>query len=109
MPSRTPRKHDDLDFPGFGFVEQILTYRQAVCNDWRRVRGLNAPWGVHWRRQISDFQHHLLIGNAGSGEIAVYDVNSGASMVSSATPADMHPKRPLVGTAFWQRSGSWTQ
>lgn len=39
---------------------------------------LNAPWGVALApANFGFFSNHLLIGNAGSGQIAVYDADSG--------------------------------
>ena len=70
-------KHDDFDFPGFGFVEKFSPtgkrLQQLEHGPW-----LNAPWGVALApSNFGFFSNHLLIGNAGSGQIAVYDVDSG--------------------------------
>jgi len=70
-------KHDDFDFPGFGFVDKFSPTGKLLQ---RLEKGpwLNAPWGVALApANFGFFSNHLLIGNAGSGEIAVYDVNSG--------------------------------
>jgi uncharacterized protein (TIGR03118 family) len=70
-------KHDDFDFPGFGFVDKFSTGGKLLQ---RLERGpwLNAPWGVALApANFGFFSNHLLIGNAGSGQIAVYDVESG--------------------------------
>lgn len=70
-------KHDDFDFPGFGFVDKFSPQGKLLQ---RLTHGpwLNAPWGVALApANFGFFSNHLLIGNAGSGQIAVYDVDSG--------------------------------
>jgi uncharacterized protein (TIGR03118 family) len=70
-------KHDDVDFPGFGFVDKFSPTGKLLQ---RLEKGpwLNAPWGVALApANFGFFSNHLLIGNAGSGQIAVYDVDSG--------------------------------
>lgn len=70
-------RHDDLDFPGFGFVDKFSPSGKLL----QRLEGgpwLNAPWGVALApADFGFYNNHLLIGNAGSGQIAVYDVASG--------------------------------
>jgi uncharacterized protein (TIGR03118 family) len=70
-------KHDDFDFPGFGFVDKFSPggklLQRLESGPW-----LNAPWGVALApANFGFFSNHLLIGNAGSGQIAVYDADSG--------------------------------
>lgn len=70
-------KHGDLDFPGFGFVDKFSPsgklLQRLESGPW-----LNAPWGVALApANFGFYSNHLLIGNAGSGEIAVYDLASG--------------------------------
>ena len=70
-------KHDDFDFPGFGFVDKFSSNGKLLQ---RLEHGpwLNAPWGVALAPpNFGSFSNHLLIGNAGSGQIAVYDADSG--------------------------------
>ena len=70
-------KHDDFDFPGFGFVDKFSSNGKLLQ---RLEHGpwLNAAWGVALAPpNFGFFSNHLLIGNAGSGQIAVYDVDSG--------------------------------
>ena len=70
-------KHDDFDFPGFGFVDKFSPTGKLLQ---RLEKGpwLNAPWGVALApANFGFFSNHLLIGNAGSGQIAVYDAESG--------------------------------
>ena len=71
------KRHDDFDFPGFGFVDKFSPDGELLQ---RLERGpwLNAPWGVALApANFGFFSTHLLIGNAGSGQIAVYDAESG--------------------------------
>jgi uncharacterized protein (TIGR03118 family) len=70
-------KHDDFDAPGNGFVDKFSPTGQLLQRldhgNW-----LNAPWGI--ALAPSDFgfySNHLFVGNAGSGQIAVYDADSG--------------------------------
>ncbi|HLH09086.1 MAG TPA: TIGR03118 family protein [Terriglobales bacterium] len=70
-------RHDDLDFPGQGFVDKFSPNGKLLQ---RLQRGpwLNAPWGVALApANFGFFSNHLLIGNAGSGQIAVYDPITG--------------------------------
>jgi len=70
-------KHDDVDFPGFGFVDKFSPTGKLLQ---RLEKGpwLNAPWGVALApANFGFFSNHLLIGNAGSGQVAAYDVKSG--------------------------------
>jgi uncharacterized protein (TIGR03118 family) len=70
-------KHDDVDFPGFGFVDKFSP-KGKLLQRLEKGPWLNAPWGVALApANFGFFSNHLLIGNAGSGQIAVYDVNSG--------------------------------
>jgi len=70
-------KHDDFDAPGFGFVDKF-TPGGKLLQRLERGPWLNAPWGVALApANFGFFSGHLLIGNAGSGQIAVYDVESG--------------------------------
>jgi uncharacterized protein (TIGR03118 family) len=70
-------KHDDFDFPGFGFVDKFSP-RGKLLQRLKTGPWLNAPWGVALAASnFGFFSNHLLIGNAGSGQIAVYDVDSG--------------------------------
>jgi uncharacterized protein (TIGR03118 family) len=70
-------KHDDFDFPGFGFVDKFSP-RGKLLQRLENGPWLNAPWGVALApANFGFFSNHLLIGNAGSGQIAVYDVDSG--------------------------------
>ena len=68
-------KHDDADFPGRGFVDKFSPSGKLLQ---RLERGpwLDAPWGVAIApANFGFYSNHVLIGNAGSGQIAVYDAN----------------------------------
>jgi uncharacterized protein (TIGR03118 family) len=70
-------KHDDFDFPGFGFVDKFSP-KGKLLQRLKHGPWLNAPWGVALApANFGFFSNHLLIGNAGSGQIAVYDLDSG--------------------------------
>ena len=70
-------KHDDFDFPGFGFVDKFSP-KGKLLERLEHGPWLNAPWGVALApANFGFFSNHLLIGNAGSGQVAVYDVDSG--------------------------------
>ena len=70
-------KHDDFDFPGFGFVDKFSP-KGKLLQRLKRGPWLNAPWGVALAASnFGFFSNHLFIGNAGSGQIAVYDADSG--------------------------------
>jgi uncharacterized protein (TIGR03118 family) len=70
-------KHDDFDFPGFGYVDKFSP-KGKLLQRLKHGPWLNAPWGVALApANFGFFSKHLLIGNAGSGQIAVYDVDSG--------------------------------
>lgn len=75
-------KHDDFDASGLGFVDKFSPsgklLQRLEPGPW-----LDAPWGVALAPAASTtpnfgfYSGHLLIGNAGSGQIAVYDPDSG--------------------------------
>jgi len=70
-------KHDDFDFPGFGFVDKFSP-KGKLLQRLKHGPWLNAPWGVALAASnFGFFSNHLFIGNAGSGQIAVYDADSG--------------------------------
>ena len=70
-------KHDDFDFPGFGFVDKFSP-KGKLLQRLEHGPWLNAPWGVAVApANFGFFSNHLFIGNAGSGQIAVYDRGSG--------------------------------
>jgi len=70
-------KHDDFDFPGFGYVDKYSP-KGKLLQRLKHGPWLNAPWGVALApANFGFFSNQLFIGNAGSGQIAVYDPDSG--------------------------------
>jgi uncharacterized protein (TIGR03118 family) len=70
-------KHDDFDFPGFGYVDKFSP-NGKLLQRLKHGPWLNAPWGVALAKaNFGFFSNRLFIGNAGSGQIAVYDADSG--------------------------------
>ena len=70
-------KHDDFDAPGNGFVDKFSPtgklLQRLEHGNW-----LNAPWGIALAPpDFGFYSNHLFVGNAGSGQIAVYDADSG--------------------------------
>lgn len=70
-------KHDDFDAPGLGFVDKFSPTGQLLQRlQWGTW--LNAPWGIALApADFGFYSNHLFVGNAGSGQIAVYDADSG--------------------------------
>ena len=70
-------RHDDVDGPGLGFVDVFSPsgrlLRHLQHGDW-----LNAPWGIVMAPgDFGIYSHDLLVGQFGSGQIAVYDPVTG--------------------------------
>jgi uncharacterized protein (TIGR03118 family) len=66
-------KHDDTAGPGNGFVD---VYTPGGRLEARLQHGpwMNSPWGVVWApRDFGTFSNRILVGNFGSGQIAVFD------------------------------------
>ena len=76
-------KHDDVDGPGFGFVNVFSTSgnfsRRLVSNG-----NLNAPWG------LALVNNELWVGNFGDGLINVYDPMTG-TFIETLMRADSTP------------------
>jgi uncharacterized protein (TIGR03118 family) len=75
---RDPATNDDVKGPGLGYVDVFSPggrlLRRLEHGDW-----LNAPWGLALApSDFGAFSHDLLVGQFGSGEIAAYDVTTGA-------------------------------
>ena len=74
---QTGDKHDDLDAPGNGFVDKFSPTGQ-LQQRLQHGNWLNAPWGIAVApANFGFYSNHLFVGNAGSGQIAVYDADSG--------------------------------
>jgi uncharacterized protein (TIGR03118 family) len=70
-------KHDEVDGPGLGYVEVFSPWGQLL----RRLQHgswLNGPWGLAMAPgDFGVYSHDLLVGQFGSGNIAVYDPVTG--------------------------------
>jgi uncharacterized protein (TIGR03118 family) len=71
------KKHDEVDGAGKGYVDVFSTYgflnRRLEHTAW-----LNAPWGVAMAPgDFGIYSHDLLVGQFGSGNVAVYDPVTG--------------------------------
>ena len=74
---QTGDKHDDFDAPGNGFVDKFSPTGQ-LQQRLQHGNWLNAPWGIAVApANFGFYSNHLFVGNAGSGQIAVYDADSG--------------------------------
>lgn len=70
-------KHDEVDGPGLGYVDVFSSSGQLLRRfqhgDW-----LNGPWGLALASgDFGIYSHDLLVGQFGSGNIAVYDPQTG--------------------------------
>lgn len=69
---------DQIEGPGLGFVD-VYTSSGRLLRRLQHGKWLNAPWGVALAPlDFGVFSHDLLIGQFGSGNIAAYDLASGA-------------------------------
>lgn len=67
------KRHDDVPFPGNGFVE-IFTPSGKHIGHLQHGDWLNSPWGVVWTpRDFGEFSNTILVGNFGSGWIAAFN------------------------------------
>ncbi len=70
-------RHDNLAGPGLGFVD-IYTSGGHLESRLQYGPWFNAPWGAVWApRDFGAFSNNVMIGNFGSGQIAVFDGFSG--------------------------------
>jgi uncharacterized protein (TIGR03118 family) len=66
-------RHDDESGDGNGFVE-IFTPSGRHIRHLQHGPWLNSPWGVVWTpRDFGEFSNTILIGNFGSGRVAVFN------------------------------------
>ena len=69
--------HDDFDAPGNGYVDKFSPTGKLLQR-LEHGKWLNAPWGIALAPvNFGFYSNHLFVGNAGSGQIAVYDADSG--------------------------------
>ncbi len=75
---RDPATNDDVAGPGFGYVD-VFSPGGRLLRRLEHGPWLNAPWGLSLAPgDFGAFSHNLLVGQFGSGEIAAYDVATGA-------------------------------
>lgn len=75
---RDPATNDDVAGPGFGYVD-VFSPSGRLLRRLEHGPWLNAPWGLALAPgEFGAFTHNLLVGQFGSGEIAAYDVATGA-------------------------------
>jgi uncharacterized protein (TIGR03118 family) len=70
-------KHDEVDGAGLGFVDVFTPTGQLIRRmDWGSW--FNAPWGMALApTDFGAYSHDLLVGEFGSGQILVFDPNTG--------------------------------
>lgn len=72
-----PNGPDEQHGPGLGYVD-VFSPGGRLLKRLQHGPWLNAPWGLALApNDFGAFSHNLLVGQFGSGEIAVYDVASG--------------------------------
>jgi uncharacterized protein (TIGR03118 family) len=68
---------DEVAGEGLGYVD-VFSPSGRLLRRFEHGPWLNAPWGLALAPgDFGAFSHNLLVGQFGSGEIAVYDVSSG--------------------------------
>lgn len=71
-------KHDEVDGAGLGYVEVYSPWGQFE-RSLQHGSWLNGPWGMAMAPgDFGPYSHNLLVGQFGSGQIAVYDPATGA-------------------------------
>ncbi len=71
-------KHDDVAGPGNGFVD-IFTPAGKLVGRLQHGDWMNSPWGVVFApHDFGKFSNHILVGMFGSGNLAAFDVKTGA-------------------------------
>jgi uncharacterized protein (TIGR03118 family) len=90
-------KHDEIDGAGLGYVDIFSPYgfliRRLQHGSW-----LNAPWGVALASgDFGKYSHDVLVGNFGSGEITVFDPQTGAYLGK----LDDATGKPIVIGGLW--------
>lgn len=80
-------QHDDVAGPGHGFIDEYATAGKLVKRfasgtaAGGKLAALNSPWGMTIApATFGKFAQALLVGNFGSGQIAVLDHNSGRQL-----------------------------
>jgi len=72
------QQHDDVPGPGLGYVA-AFTPSGRLIRHFQPGPWLNSPWGIVLAPgDFGSFSHDLLIGQFGSGQIAAYNIFTGA-------------------------------
>ena len=90
-------KHDEVDGAGLGYVD-IFSPTGFLLKRLQHGAWLNAPWGLALASgDFGKYSHDLLVGQFGSGEIAVYDPITGnyLGMLNDAS------ERPIQIQGLW--------
>jgi len=70
-------KHDEVDGPGLGYVD-VFSSSGQLLRRFQHGNWLNGPWGLALASgDFGIYSHDLLVGQFGSGNIAVYEPQSG--------------------------------
>ncbi len=81
-----PQKHDDVQGPGFGFVD-VFSPNGRLLARLEHGRWMNAPWGIVLTpADFGEFSHAILIGNFGDGTIAAFNPVTGRFMGNVLNP-----------------------
>jgi uncharacterized protein (TIGR03118 family) len=85
---RDPSTNDDVAGPGVGYVD-VFSPSGHLKRRLQHGPWLSAPWGLALAPgDFGAFSHNLLVGQFGSGEIAAYDVATGAFLGEVRDPDD---------------------
>jgi uncharacterized protein (TIGR03118 family) len=83
-----PPSPDQVPGPGNGFVD-VFSPSGRLLRRLQHGPWLNAPWGMALAPgDFGALSHHLLVGQFGSGEVAAYDVATGAFVGEMRNTAD---------------------
>lgn len=71
------QKHDDVAGPGLGYVDKFSPDGKLLMR-LKHGKWMNSPWGVALSpNNFGKFSNKLLVGNFGSGQIAIFDPANG--------------------------------
>lgn len=90
-------KHDNVDGPGLGLIG-AFTPTGKFIHWFEQVDDLNAPWGLAMApSDFGTFSHQLLVGQFGSGEILVFNPETGDFTGKLLTPGG----QPISIDGLW--------
>ncbi len=90
---RDPATNDDVAGPGLGYVD-VFSPSGRLLRRLEHGPWLNGPWGLSLTpSDFGAFSHNLLVGQFGSGEIAAYDVATGAFLGEVRDTSDRRRSR----------------